>query len=103
MDSNLDHAADDIRWIGERLKGLLGAADALKHLGSINNAIKEKTAIHDGLIVEIEARKHEIAELVKQIDGFKSDHAKASKRLAEVQEAHRRTTELLGGVLKQIA
>lgn len=102
-DPNLDHAANDIRWLGERLKGLIGAAEALKNLGSINNAINEKTAIHDELVKQIADRNDELTDLQGQIAAAKTDHEEASTRLAEVRDAHRRATELLGGVLKQMA
>lgn len=102
-DSDLDHAADDIRWIGQRLKGLMSAADALKDLGSIRNAIAEKTAINDQLAKQIDAHKATIADLEAQIGGLNSQHKVASGKLEAVQKAHQRTTELLGGVLKQMA
>jgi hypothetical protein len=102
-DANLDQAANDIRWLGERLKGLMNAADALKNLGSIQNAIQEKTAIHDDLVKQIEARNSELAGVLDKIAIANGEHEAATNELAKVTAAHRKTTELLGGVLKQMA
>lgn len=88
--SELITAANDITWLANRFQGLLKAADALKKLGSIENAISEVQARLDGLKKEEDAAKGRVLSIIADA---KAEAAKIARHAEEDYEAAMKTAE----------
>jgi len=101
--SDLAQAANDIRWLSTRFKGLIGAADALDSLGSIENAIEEAKTRHAGLMKDEQDARQRLDEINGKVTAKAKEHDDLAERHATLKADYDRVTGLIAQLGNRVA
>jgi chromosome segregation ATPase len=99
---DLAQAANDIRFLATRFKGLIAAGDALENLGSIKNAVDETQRRLEELRTQEDAAKTRLADLAGTIEAKTAEHVDLSAKHESLKTEYGRVAGMIDALRARV-